>query len=377
MRSYVLAGNAGHYDGMIAALEARGLRVIPAFATGLDARPAIEKFFMQDGRPTIDAMVSLMGFSLVGGPAYNDAKAADEILTKLDVPYIAAHPVEFQTLEQWQEFGSRPAAGGIDDHGRDSRTRRLDGPRGFRRPGAGRHDLRRMRTPVRVSAVGEPARHACLRRARGKAGRARRETCAVAALGARQAQNRDRAVQLPAERRKYRHRGLSLGVRISAPSARRIEAGGLLRRRPPASVDDLRRRDHRRQFRSLRRAGERARENSDRRPRATGDVAQPDRSRNGARRRAPAVRRRVDPLCSASASAMSSSAFSPPSATKAIRCVCCSRKASRRRTRFPPSIAGCGKISARTPFCISAPTARWNSCRASRPASPRRAGRIV
>jgi magnesium chelatase subunit H len=103
MRSYVLAGNAGHYDGMIDALEARGLRVIPAFATGLDARPAIEKFFMADGQPTIDAMVSLMGFSLVGGPAYNDAKAADEILTKLDVPYIAAHPVEFQTLEQWQE----------------------------------------------------------------------------------------------------------------------------------------------------------------------------------------------------------------------------------------------------------------------------------
>jgi magnesium chelatase subunit H len=103
MRSYVLARNAGHYDGMIAALEARGLRVIPAFAAGLDARPAIEKFFMKDGQPAIDAMVSLMGFSLVGGPAYNDAKAAEEILAKLDVPYIAAHPVEFQTMEQWQD----------------------------------------------------------------------------------------------------------------------------------------------------------------------------------------------------------------------------------------------------------------------------------
>ena len=103
MRSYVLADNCGHYEGMISALEARGLRVIPAFATGLDARPAIEKFFLRDGRPTIDAMVSLMGFSLVGGPAYNDAKAAAEILAKLDVPYVAAHPVEFQTLEQWQE----------------------------------------------------------------------------------------------------------------------------------------------------------------------------------------------------------------------------------------------------------------------------------
>ncbi len=101
MRSYVLAGNADHYNGVITALEARGLRVIPAFATGLDARPAIERFFWQDGRCTIDALVSLTGFSLVGGPAYNDAKAAEEALAQLDVPYLAVHPVEFQTLDQW------------------------------------------------------------------------------------------------------------------------------------------------------------------------------------------------------------------------------------------------------------------------------------
>jgi magnesium chelatase subunit H len=49
----------------------------------------------------VDAVVSLTGFSLVGGPAYNDAKAAEEVLAKLDVPYVAAHPVEFQTLDQW------------------------------------------------------------------------------------------------------------------------------------------------------------------------------------------------------------------------------------------------------------------------------------
>ena len=101
LRSYLLADNTGHYDGVIAALEARGLTVIPAFASGLDARPAIEQFFKRDGRATIDAMVSLTGFSLVGGPAYNDAKAAEEILAGLDVPYLSANPVEFQTLEQW------------------------------------------------------------------------------------------------------------------------------------------------------------------------------------------------------------------------------------------------------------------------------------
>ena len=101
MRSYLLSGNAGHYDGVIAALEARGLRVIPAFAAGLDSRPAIDAFFMKNGQVAVDAVVSLTGFSLVGGPAYNDAKAAEEVLAKLDVPYVAAHPVEFQTLDQW------------------------------------------------------------------------------------------------------------------------------------------------------------------------------------------------------------------------------------------------------------------------------------
>ncbi|MBC8049701.1 MAG: DUF3479 domain-containing protein, partial [Chitinophagales bacterium] len=92
LRSYVLAGNAGHYDGVISTLEARGLRVIPVFASGLDARPAIEKFFIRNGVATVDAVISLTGFSLVGGPAYNDSKAAEEILIQLDVPYIAAHP---------------------------------------------------------------------------------------------------------------------------------------------------------------------------------------------------------------------------------------------------------------------------------------------
>ena len=103
LRSYVLASNAGHYDGAIAALELRGMRVIPAFAAGLDQRPAIERFFMKDGVPTVDTVLSLTGFSLVGGPAYNDARAAETVLASLDVPYVAAHPVEFQTLEEWTE----------------------------------------------------------------------------------------------------------------------------------------------------------------------------------------------------------------------------------------------------------------------------------
>ena len=102
MRSYVLSGDAGHYDGVIAALEARGLRVIPAFASGLDAREAVERFFVGKNGPTVDAVVSLTGFSLVGGPAYNDTSAATALLESLDVPYVAAHALEFQSISEWR-----------------------------------------------------------------------------------------------------------------------------------------------------------------------------------------------------------------------------------------------------------------------------------
>jgi magnesium chelatase subunit H len=103
MRSYVLSKDSGHYDGVIAALEAQGLNVIPAFATGLDSRPAIRQFFVKNEKSIVDAVVSLTGFSLVGGPAYNDAKAAEDMLVQLDVPYFAAQPVEFQSLETWEQ----------------------------------------------------------------------------------------------------------------------------------------------------------------------------------------------------------------------------------------------------------------------------------
>lgn len=103
LRSYILADNSKHYEGVINALEARGLNVIPAFASGLDSRPAIDAFFKRDGQCTIDCLISVTGFSLVGGPAYNDSTAAVIALEELNVPYVAAHPSEFQSLEQWSE----------------------------------------------------------------------------------------------------------------------------------------------------------------------------------------------------------------------------------------------------------------------------------
>ncbi|HJL36003.1 MAG TPA: magnesium chelatase subunit H, partial [Polyangiaceae bacterium LLY-WYZ-15_(1-7)] len=47
-------------------------------------------------------VLSLTGFSLVGGPAFNDAQAAEEMLARLDVPYVAAQPLEFQSVGEWE-----------------------------------------------------------------------------------------------------------------------------------------------------------------------------------------------------------------------------------------------------------------------------------
>lgn len=101
LRSYILASDTAHYDHVIRTFEARGMRVIPAFAGGLDGRPAIDAYHAGQ----IDALVSLTGFSLVGGPAYNDTDSAVAALADLDVPYIAAQPLEFQTLSQWAQGG--------------------------------------------------------------------------------------------------------------------------------------------------------------------------------------------------------------------------------------------------------------------------------
>ncbi|WP_353266072.1 magnesium chelatase subunit H, partial [Gemmatimonas sp.] len=102
-RSYLLAGNVAHYAAVVSALEAKGLRVIAGFSSALDARPAIERFFTNGrGQSTIDAMINLTGFSLVGGPAYNDSAAAQVVLKGLDVPYLTLQTLEFQTIEEWQ-----------------------------------------------------------------------------------------------------------------------------------------------------------------------------------------------------------------------------------------------------------------------------------
>src|SRR5437899_11443228 len=126
MRPQVVSKATKHYDELIRAIESEGLSVIPVLTTLMDNREACERFFLDDGRRPIDArskeqrakgkandnglrttddhrpssivhgqprvsqIVSLTGFSFVGGPAMNDSEAAAEFLRDLNRPYHSA-----------------------------------------------------------------------------------------------------------------------------------------------------------------------------------------------------------------------------------------------------------------------------------------------
>jgi cobalamin biosynthesis Mg chelatase CobN len=81
----------------------RGAKVIPIFAGGLDFSGPTQRYLVDPitGKPFVNAVVSLTGFALVGGPARQDHPKAIAALQKLDVPYIVALPLVFQTTEEW------------------------------------------------------------------------------------------------------------------------------------------------------------------------------------------------------------------------------------------------------------------------------------
>ena len=156
MRPQVVSKTTKHYDALIRAIEAEGLSVIPALSTLMDNREAVGKFFVADnqskvqrprsnvkarskekrqknGQATdnepltadngqltsdksrVSQIVSLTGFSFVGGPAMNDSEAAAEFLQQLNRPYRSAVSLDTQTIDAWRESqtGLNPLQAGM------------------------------------------------------------------------------------------------------------------------------------------------------------------------------------------------------------------------------------------------------------------------
>ena len=135
MRPQVVSKTTRHYDALIRAIEAEGLSVIPALSTLMDNREASEKFFLaekvqsakskveqttrQGERSTqnsrVSQIISLTGFSFVGGPAMNDSEAASQFLTELNRPYRSAVSLDTQTVDAWlnSATGLNPVQSGM------------------------------------------------------------------------------------------------------------------------------------------------------------------------------------------------------------------------------------------------------------------------
>ncbi|HEX2268692.1 MAG TPA: cobaltochelatase subunit CobN, partial [Pyrinomonadaceae bacterium] len=111
MRPQVVSKTTKHYDALIHAIEDEGLGVIPAIATLMDNREAASKFFNHG----LSQIVSLTGFSFVGGPAMNDSAAASAFLRELNIPYRSAVSLDTQTIEAWRESatGLNPVQAGM------------------------------------------------------------------------------------------------------------------------------------------------------------------------------------------------------------------------------------------------------------------------
>jgi len=115
MRPQIISRTAGHYDGLIRAIEREGVAVIPAISTFMDNREAAGEFFVdhkgnskrsKNGRgltPRVSQMLSLTGFSFVGGPAMNDSDAAVQFFRELGIPLRSAVSLDIQSIENWEE----------------------------------------------------------------------------------------------------------------------------------------------------------------------------------------------------------------------------------------------------------------------------------
>ncbi len=107
MRPQIVSGSRLHYDGLMRAIEAEGLSIIPAISTFMDNREACREFFLDRGgsekpSPRVSEILSLTGFSFVGGPAMNDSSAAVEFFKEFNLPYRSMVSLDVQTVESWE-----------------------------------------------------------------------------------------------------------------------------------------------------------------------------------------------------------------------------------------------------------------------------------
>lgn len=128
-RKHVITGQR-YIEDLIAQMEADGIIPIPVFINGVEAHTIVRDLLTSDYeisgvaagtivrdttyQPSqaakVDAIVSTIGFPLVGGPAGSmeagrNVEVAETLLSSMNVPYIVASPLLLQSIPQWKQSG--------------------------------------------------------------------------------------------------------------------------------------------------------------------------------------------------------------------------------------------------------------------------------
>lgn len=119
-----------YINDLITMLEAQGILPVPIFINGVEAHTIVRDLLTstheiegvadgtivrdstyQSSKATrVDAIVSTIGFPLVGGPAGSmeagrNVEVAETLLRNMNVPYIIASPLLLQSIPQWKKDG--------------------------------------------------------------------------------------------------------------------------------------------------------------------------------------------------------------------------------------------------------------------------------
>ncbi|MCD6515718.1 MAG: magnesium chelatase subunit H [Candidatus Odinarchaeota archaeon] len=106
----ILCYGGYHYDHTYPAVEAlakkleeKGIGVIPVFSADLRYYLAIERFFLNGGKPIIDAMIDLLWFRFAGGPLGGDHEKTFDVLKRLNVPVLHGILLSEKTIDRWKK----------------------------------------------------------------------------------------------------------------------------------------------------------------------------------------------------------------------------------------------------------------------------------
>ena len=164
MRPQVVSGAHRHYDALIRALEGEGLPVVPVLSTLMDNRDACRAFLVEPGgeTPRVGQILSLTGFSFVGGPAMNDSAAAVAYLKTLNRPLRSAVSLEMQRRRGLEREPDRAQSSSDRHAGGDPGNRRRHRTVRLRRNRARKRSARAAGGPVPANrgapgAMGPPA----------------------------------------------------------------------------------------------------------------------------------------------------------------------------------------------------------------------------